>query len=84
MKLKPKCCKTCIYSRWWLTDKGSIHRHSAWRCMYVVTMPALPESVRYHPGFHTTDAAMKHTREEAIVFVRRAGDVICDTMEKQG
>lgn len=54
MKLKLKCCKTCIYSRWWLTDKGNIHRHSAGRCMYVVTMPALPESVRYHPGFHTT------------------------------
>lgn len=54
---KPQCCKTCIYSRWWLTTKGNIHRYSAGRCLYVVPMPVYPESVRDTPSFRTTGIA---------------------------
>jgi hypothetical protein len=53
----PKCCKTCIYARWWLTARGNIHRHSSGRCLYVVPMPVIPESVRTPPNFYTTGIA---------------------------
>ncbi len=34
MKPQPKCCRTCLFSRWWLTPTGKIKnvRTQAGRC----------------------------------------------------
>lgn len=44
-----QCCATCIYSRWPLTPTGRISRVRSGRCIYVVKLPPLPDSVREKP-----------------------------------
>lgn len=50
MKPPPQSCKTCRWAKWNYTATGRINKYAG-RCLYVVTLPALPYSVTAHHSF---------------------------------
>jgi hypothetical protein len=51
--MKEKCCKTCIHSRWPLTETGRISRLSTARCEAPIPdAPVLPDSVTKAYGYN--------------------------------
>lgn len=49
---KPKSCKTCKHSRWWLTPSGRISRNSAGKCVVpLLVTPLLPTCVTKHYSY---------------------------------
>lgn len=53
--MKPQCCKNCKFSRWWLTAKGRIHRHTAGKCVVPIVIPALPSVIK-QPEYYRSPA----------------------------
>lgn len=49
--MKPKCCGTCKFSRWWLTPTGRIPKKAAGQCKAVFVEPILPACI-CKPSYH--------------------------------
>lgn len=75
--MKGQCCKTCIYSRWWLTDKGNIHRNHSGQCLFKVELPPIPWSMKA-PNLYTTGITPKDG-EDCPVYERNEGPLISET-----
>ncbi len=52
MKLQKKGCKTCIYSRWNLTETGLIRKGRSGKCVAPIPPIVLPDSVLQGYGFN--------------------------------
>lgn len=44
-------CKTCKWSRWWLTPSGKLSRDTMGQCRFPLPVIVLPDSVKTAFGF---------------------------------
>lgn len=40
-----KCCKTCKWAKWQMTNTGKISRIYSGECVYRIVLPVMPECV---------------------------------------
>ena len=83
---KPKCCKTCIHSRWWLTPTGRIIKDGAGRC--VVPLPdftkLLPSSVLKRYSYREPEAGLVQPDfgDDCALYQENPGKPISERNEK--
>ena len=75
---RQQCCKTCLFSRWWLTETGRIKKRSAGHCTVEIVPTILPACCRKH--VYEKTAIWPEFGDECPLYQENPGKPISETM----